>query len=323
MSYTIEYDRQFIRSNAGFTPLWLAGDNNVYVSQRKRAREWCVFGNLLGVSEQELVAFIEPMLGGYNQHWMRSGKWVTDDGLKRWIRNGCKSSATIEELFAANHMTVMRCYLHVYPRKDATHDGFTCEQHLKAEVRSTEDFDRWIADAKVAIPGFKAKGADVYPCVDIYSEKLTHPGKPTDAERVLVKCKGAYLVEPPTPSGSSWSRDIRKAWVFTREDVERIKAEAGPYGRISEAKLIDASAKDRPFNAVIRFVDGPRAGMYVQQFTGRRARLTRSIEYAYHYPDAKAAERAMKTAQPKFLHSGKLETIIDSNTAQTNSLKGA
>lgn len=319
MSYTIEYDRQFIRSNTGFTPLWLAGDNNVYVSERKRAREWCVFGNLLGVSEQEMLAFIEPMLGGYNQHWMKNGKWVTDDGLKRWIQNGCKSAATIEEVLKANRMRCLRCSLHVYPKKDATHDGFTCEEHLKVGVSTTEEFDQWIANAKTAISGFKAQGATVYPYVQIYyAEKLNHPGKQTDAERVLVKQKRMYLVEPPTPSGSNWSSDIRKAWVFTREEADRMKADAGPYGYIAEAKLIDASAKDRPFNAVIRFADGPNAGMYVQQFTGRRARLAYNIEYAHHYPDTKAAERAMKTAQPKFLHSGTLETIIDPNTAQTN-----
>jgi len=316
MSYTIEYDRQFIRSGFGYTPLWLAGDNNVYVTDRKRSRSWHVFGNQLGVSKQALLTYIEPMLNEYDQHWKKNGKWVTNAGLKRWIENGCKSSATIEEVLNANHLRFLRCSLRVYPKRDETHDGFTSEEQLKEDVYTTEDFDRWIADVKAVTPGLKAEGASVYPCVGIYTEKINHPNKKITAERVLIKSKSEFLIEPPTSSGSSWSSDVRKAWVFTREEAELLQSSLNPYSCVAQAKLVDAAVKDKPFDAVIQFADGPHESTYVQKFTNKCARLCRNICHAHHYPDAKAAARAIKTAQPRFPRSGTMEVVIDPDAAK-------
>lgn len=314
MSYAIEYDRIFIRSGFGYTPLWLSGDNNVYVSSRKRARSWSVFGRQLGVSKQALLAFIEPMLGGYQEHWQKNGKWVDDAGLKRWIENGCKSAVSIEELLKANRRTRFHFSLHVYPKRDETHDGFTCEAQLQADVSTTQDFDRWIADAKAVTAERKAEGTDVYPCVDFYCEKIVHPNSLSmSAEHVILKGRLGYLIEPPTPSGSTWSADIRKAWVFTREEADAMQL-TDPYGNVGTAKRVDAAAKDRPFDAVIRFADGRNEGMYIRKFKSRSASLCHTIEYAYHYPDAKAAERALKTAQKKYRNT--LEVVIDPDAAK-------
>lgn len=314
MSYAIEYDRIFIRSGFGYTPLWLSSDNNVYVTSRKRARSWSVFGRQLGVSKQALLTFIEPMLGGYQEHWRKNGKWVDDAGLKRWIENGCKSAATIEELLKANNRSRFHFSLRVYPKRDETHDGFTYEEQLQADVSTTQDFDRWIADAKAVTAERKAEGADVYPYVDFYCDKIVHPNSPSiSAERVILKGGLGYLIEPPTPKGSTWSADIRKAWVFTREEADAMQ-QADPHGNIGTAKRVDAVAKDKPFDAVIRFANGRNEGMYIQKFKSRSASLCHTIEYAYHYPDAKAAERALKTAQKKYRDT--LEVVIDPDAAK-------
>ena len=58
MSYSIEYNRQFIKTENGYTPCWLVGDNNVtegFGRNERRVRNWSVFMNLLDVSEDELV----------------------------------------------------------------------------------------------------------------------------------------------------------------------------------------------------------------------------------------------------------------------------
>ena len=95
MSYTIEYDKIFLKSGAGYTPLWLAGDSNCYEGSgrnQRRVRDWSVFMSQLGVTEEKLMERIQPLLGGpYQEHWQRRGKWVDDKGLVTWVKNGCKN----------------------------------------------------------------------------------------------------------------------------------------------------------------------------------------------------------------------------------------
>lgn len=75
MSYTIEYDKIFLKSGAGYTPLWLAGDSNCYEGSgrnQRRVRDWSVFMSQLGVTEEKLMERIQPLLGGpYQEHWQR------------------------------------------------------------------------------------------------------------------------------------------------------------------------------------------------------------------------------------------------------------
>ena len=54
MSYTIEYNRQFIKSKNGYIPCWLHGDNNVtegWGKNERRCRNWGVFMNWIDVTE--------------------------------------------------------------------------------------------------------------------------------------------------------------------------------------------------------------------------------------------------------------------------------
>ena len=113
MSYTIEYDKIFLKSGAGYTPLWLAGDSNCYEGSgrnQRRVRDWSVFMSQLGVTEEKLMERIQPLLGGpYQEHWQRRGKWVDDKGLVTWVKNGCKNAVSIEQLIEANRFGAIKC----------------------------------------------------------------------------------------------------------------------------------------------------------------------------------------------------------------------
>ena len=91
MSYTIEYAKLFLRSDSGYTPCWECGSNNVYESDRRRAREWCVWQNLLGVTPEEIMNEGLGMCnGGY--HWQKGGKWLDDTALMHISHSKSKSS---------------------------------------------------------------------------------------------------------------------------------------------------------------------------------------------------------------------------------------
>lgn len=120
MSYVIEYNHQFIKSNEGFTPVWLAGDSNVteyHMGEERCVRDWSIFHGFLGMSEIDMIVAVTPSLNGYNEHWKRNGKWVTDDGLIRWIRSGCANAATVEELTEANGKHFVSCYVAVWKKE--------------------------------------------------------------------------------------------------------------------------------------------------------------------------------------------------------------
>ena len=38
------------------------------------------------------------LYNSYDQHWKKGSTWVTNEGLLRWVKNGCKSAGTIEEM---------------------------------------------------------------------------------------------------------------------------------------------------------------------------------------------------------------------------------
>ena len=62
MSYTIEYNRQFIKTKNGYIPCWLHGDNNVttgYGKNERRVRSWSVFMNWLDVTEDYMLEHIK------------------------------------------------------------------------------------------------------------------------------------------------------------------------------------------------------------------------------------------------------------------------
>ena len=308
MRYTIEYDKQFIKSGSGFTPCWLAGDNNVweptFKGKERRARSWSVFWNLLGVSEQDILDEVKATLGGYNQHWQKNGKWVDDEGLIRWIRNGCKNAATIEDILAANRRRAVRCYI-------SSWEGHDSSTLLDEWISTTEQLDKWITVFKKVRAGLAAKGTSCYPVIAFDEEKLVHPRAATAKmpEKVLLR-RGSgrstcYLSKYESGRGHEWAYDIKKAMVLDYEEAEKLKKE-DLSDWMRKATIVSADAKDAPYNAVIQFTDGSRAGSYVLKRTKNRLYTTSFVNRAHHYRDEASAKAALKKLQGPFQHVGNM-----------------
>lgn len=309
MSYTIEYDHQFIRSASGITPCWLCGDNNVtemtFRGRERRARDWSIFHNLLGTTEEDILKSIEPTLGGYGEHWQRNGKWVDDAALIRWVKTNCKNAMTIEEILRTNAMSSITCYLSVWKG-----NSWAVRENL-TYVRSSEEFDAWVTTAKERIRT-KADDERIYPVVDFIREKLTHT-KPILAENVVLRKGNAYLAELKD-GYISWDKDIKKAMVFTREECEELRR-THTNSWVRTAKPINANAQTRPYDAVLRFEDGSYEGRYISRITKSKVYYAYDINNAHHYPDIATAERTLARIRSGVKKLGTLKVVRHEATA--------
>lgn len=311
MSYTIEYNRQFIRSAAGITPVWLAGESNVWendTGHSRRSRAWCVFYNMLGVTQEELLAAVQPSLGAESQHWMKNGKWVDDKTLVHWVKLGCKRAASIESILLENQSKISSicCYLSIW-------EGDRHRQSSYRYVKTTEEFDSWLELAKEEITEIRAKKNMAFPIVDFGVEDLRHPSslELSDDCKVLFRHKKAYLTELLSPDSSSWSADVRKAQVFSYEEALSMKKK-NRYGWIAESRLVPASIKEQPFNAVLRVESGVYSGQYVLKRTRNRLHFTLDKKYAKHYATVAEAEKAKRRIEAAYSRrSITLEIVID------------
>lgn len=311
MSYTIEYNKQFIRSEQGITPVWLAGSNNVYEGPRqhmRRCREWCCFHNLLGVTEAVIIESVQASLGGYEEHWRKNGKYLNDKALLRWIHNGVAKAATIEEILHANHgqISYVQCYLSVWG----------VDRHLPRDLvhccHTTEEFDAWIVAAKERITTLHAQKHDVFPIVDFGTEKLCHPSVAPEVppEKVLLKSGKRYLSHYCGRS-STWTSDIREAQEFTWEEADNLQKDESLLSDIARARRVNAAQKLSPYNAVIRFTTGVYSGNYISSISSRHFQRTSQVQYAKHYPTTRAAERVVKRLQFAVRKYGELEVCLD------------
>jgi hypothetical protein len=104
MSYSIVYDKKFIKTDSGIIPLVLTGCSNVTVKtlsgREKLERDWAVFNfdNSLAYSPDDLMSKVrEEVPSTYNQHFKYNGKWVDDKAYIRFFESGIRNALTLEE----------------------------------------------------------------------------------------------------------------------------------------------------------------------------------------------------------------------------------
>lgn len=291
MGYTIEYNRQFIRSECGITPVWLCGSNNVYEyhnGRNRRSRDWSVFCRFLGMTEEAMLAEVSTWTSG-GEHWMRRGKWISDEGLKEWIHSGCASAVSVEDIIALNRISFISCRISVWG--EAKYEG----ARALCNVRTTKEFDDWIKQAKTEIDASAAKGWHAYPIIDFRKEDLRHPHPATDTQGqgFLVKSKFGYLSEIPDGGNElQYTRDIRSAHVFSfAEAAKTVNTSCGTW---EKARIISAKGKDAPYDSVILVTDRSGGNSYYVRRSSKKIWTSYAEENAKVYPRRTDANSALK-----------------------------
>lgn len=302
MSYTIEYDRQFIRSERGITPCWLAGESNVTEFGRKgrerRSREWMPFLSMIGKTESELAAAVADWTG--TELWKKKGKWMSADDVRKWMRSGCKTAATVEEILHRNSHRITALVGRVAYRQE---DGSYIHDKMTA-IRTTQDMDAWIDYVRDREEYHAKHGEKVFAVIDFGTENLLHTSgseKTLDDDKLVLLAKGigssrryAYEIDERSVT---YGPDPKKALAMPVSEANALRRAEGSSSWIRTATLVDADIQNDPYNAVILFVDGSNMGYYVYQRTGGTFRGTKSLKNAKRYRNYKAAEKAMEKLQ--------------------------
>jgi len=278
----------------------------------KRERHWNLFMGMSGITKEELMDAAEPMFGGFQEHWRKNGKWVDDAGFKRWIENGCKTAATIEEIIDANPFASIRCYV-----VDWSTGCFYSRIIMEEYIKSTIDFDDWLFRAKT-LEAKNPKGT-IFPVIAFsYDTPIRHPnGRKKDNDLVLIKKKRQYLTRiDPDGKSSYWSYNKKDAtsYLYT-EAVDMLKRYRA---HLDGAQVVSNKVKKTPNNLVIRISGTDYGTFYVLKLSRTGFKYIRDINQAKHYSTAAAAKKAVPRIESIcHLHSGlskaTVEVIADEN----------
>ena len=291
MSYDICYDRCFIKSGLGITPMWLVGSSNctetVYGTDGKfherKERHWSSLFNFAGVSEEELMEKARSYVpSNYNTHFMRGGKWVDDAGWIRFVENGIKKAVTIEQLLKHTHRTAMKCSLQSY-------EELTFKYALEEWVKTTAEFDDWIVRAKK----FKEESAEKYGpwfSIDMGLREPIRIVVPRDdiAGKVAAKYKGNYIVGVDVDR-ISYSKRVEDAivWNSLEEAKAAIEKHNFPVTYIDGDSVLER--KNWKWRIIVTSAN--HYGKYIKKRSARHMWFASIPAYAMKFPSKHAAEK--------------------------------
>lgn len=219
MSYMIVYDKQFVKTSTGISAIVLHGDNNVWETNKRRARDWHCWA--LDMTKDELKEYFSKWHNESNEHFKTNGKWLDNDGLDRWVKNNIKNALPIEDVLLANPYVSFECFLSVtnssIPYGQKGH--WTIE--LKEFIRTTEKFENWIQKAKERIAG-KTTEEYINVITSFSTENLKHTRTSKEITGKVIAKKGKrYVYEVKDNHWRTIGPEIEKAMIF--ENVEEAK----------------------------------------------------------------------------------------------------
>lgn len=302
MSYTICYDRRFIRSGLGITPLWLAGSNNCtfvrYDSRGRRyevrERDWAPMFGAAGVSEEALMREANTFVPStYGEHFRRDGKWVDDAAFLHFVENGIKNAITIEEFLKAIGVKSMDCYVSIWG-KSTPEKGYMDANHseLKACVSTTQELDEWIKKARQRKDA-AAKDESVFLCFDPHSREPVRIGRVTQVEGpVIVRYGRNCYISKATADSVSFTGDPNEAAMFASVDEALAKL---PDWYTRDKRLCFVSAanvlKKQDWTWGVRVASGYHQGRLVRERTPRSVRFAYDDRTIRRFPTQHSAQK--------------------------------
>lgn len=230
MSYTLVYDRRFLKCGDRYIPMALYGDNNVtqinwQTGREARVRNWGVFV----YSDQMLLATEEEILSVVNQYHPKDshagesftfhGKWLNDAETYRFYQNGIREAVTIEDIVFQTYESAIG-ELRVY-QKD-----FDLDKTLSLDrcyLHTTEELTSWIEKAKSTKDQILHEGKAKYAYICLgYSTQLPlkvscvkNRDVPLIAyDRKSRRGKRSYL-KSVADSSCSYTNNVSEALVFS------------------------------------------------------------------------------------------------------------
>lgn len=298
MSYTIVYDRRFIKCGELFIPMALFGDNNVteydYRSKREvRVRRWDTFvysdEMLLAPAGKimEIVSQFHPKKSNTGESFVFHGKWMDDAATYRWFENGIKDAMSIEDIAWQTNQNTLVGEIRVYQ------EGFSYDSALSSKqeyLHSTKEITEWVENAKKRKAELlaNAQAKSVYICLGFIGTDPLHVSVIKNrTEPYVAQCRRLSMgravklsyVEKIDSSRTTYTEDIDKAYVF--KDIEDAYAAIPRWVRdyiklvpLSTAKA--AQGKPKGEYVLTAVIYGHR--VYIQRRTSRSTYYTSYLE---------------------------------------------
>lgn len=293
MSYTILYQSVWVKmSDNTYTMFRLCGDNNVWETNRKRARSW-------GLA---FACYTEAQVHDYYSSWFGSefqelfkyhGKWVNDDKLRRMIKSGMKN-AIQAPLFFSKFPVDCSCRVYDDP------SSFNSHEELRVYAKSEDDFTEWAKNAN-ALKTSRANGTVYLNCNLSYGgEPIKLPSEPklSDEETVVIEIgKGFYIQEINPSGGYTYGRDFGNALVFSSVEDAREKTKGLPSS--NSFKFISYEKRLAHENAKQYVLYNTELRWYVQKPVKYRVYGCYNVKDARHYT-LQDAQAFIKKHGPKY-----------------------
>ena len=301
MSYTIMYDRQFLKTSRGIIPLALYGDNNVTErvnGRERRDRHWGVYAN--GKTEftpEEYMSLIQSWCGSeFQEHFVSHGKWVDDKGILAWAKNGIKNALSIEEIRKIVPVQSVTCYISVWG-KDYSHRN---EEWRRCDT--TAQLEQWLDTAYARKEELCADPSlDVFICLSYLNREPLKIAARREPEGEVIVRKGSRYLSEVTDKGYTFSPDIADALVFKNTaEARNCAAHTGQYF-LHKSRFICASNKFAVKSYRIKAVlpEFPQ-GVYIRQLTARSLRFCHESEYALKFSSVYQAQKYIEKLGNKF-----------------------
>lgn len=303
MSYTICYDRRFIKSGLGITPMWLAGDSNCYEPRRtikgrsyeRRDRSWQPLFNMAGVPAEELMEKVRSCTPSkYQEHFKYRGKWVDDKAFIAFVEKGIKNAVTIEELEKAAGHSAFSAKLSVWKYNPEKGYSDMEKPEQVQRISTTAELDEWISLCKMRMES-KQEGESIYFHIDLYTdEPIPFPKMPPKNCPVMIREKarkfGGYLAKIEE-KGISFSPVPEDAMIFPNADAAIAAIPAWFDKKRYTVVNADAVLMKRTWKWVVRVASGYHQGRFVKECTRSAVKFAPTIADAKKFPSKKAAER--------------------------------
>ena len=268
MSYSIVYDRKFLKTTRGIIPMVLTGPSNVtqnrWVGKRYvevRVRSWCMYNEeIMDVSEADLMKWVAERFDPTSDYecFQQRGQWVYQKDMVKWFANGAKHAQSLESILAANRGQSLRCYIQFYPDKQK----FAHQTLIEADIKDTPTLEAWIDKARIDAANLTVPGSACYISMEFYGDRPLAAAVTDRFEPIVVKNKhGGYISEYITERSISFTDDLSKAVVFESDEDARTQLGTCWQGlRYVTLKGQQKAEKNKEY--VLKFGSGRLAGTY-------------------------------------------------------------